>query len=134
MIKICRSIQSSRAATSLLSISLFTDVWMCVCAINSTKIVFMMCLLRCIYDALHCILYFQYGCVCLVPYVVYNRKRRFSAALHLLLKCIWQWTSTCIDSANGMKHHPKRLLFILSAFYWDHFQNPAFHCLPFLFV
>lgn len=105
-----------------------------VCAINSTKIVFMMCLLRCIYDALHCILYFQYGCVCLVPYVVYNRKRRFSAALHLLLKCIWQWTSTCIDSANGMKHHPKRLLFILSAFYWDHFQNPAFHCLPFLFV
>lgn len=55
MIKICRSIRiaaaaAAAAATSLLSICPYLP--MCMCAINSTKIVFMMCLLRCIYDVL----------------------------------------------------------------------------------
>lgn len=140
MIKICRSfrIAAAAAATSLLSISSFTDL--CACAMNSTKIVFMMCLLRCIYDVLLCILSTFNTDVCLSSSArspeIFCRS---ASSIEVLYYGVWnrmnrQWTSACIDSTNGMKHHPNRLLFILSAFYWDHFQNPAFHCSPFLFV
>lgn len=78
-------------------------MYVCVCAINSTKIVFMMCLLRCIYDVrLLYSIFFQYGYVCLVPYIYIQLKKRFSAAPSGLLKCIAYRKNVRIG--NGQAH------------------------------
>lgn len=87
MIKICRSIRIAAAAataTSLLSFSSFTNVciWerVCVCVCNQqyqNRIYDVPAAFYLWCSSLHS-MYFQYGCVCLVPYVaLYSKKEIF---------------------------------------------------------